>query len=158
MCSLFSAILTENWEQRHYFYKRYILHDLKTHDRSEIHRKAGLICCFHLNSLSPEESSYFPFQIVLFAVSFHDSCANMTFHQLSQTLLHSLHICTYTVFFVHTAKVQAEAFVTQWSNGMQSCTVNITWNAYKNNPKIFFLTLLLFLKSSFFSDYPKINT
>lgn len=164
MCSLFSAILTENWEQRHYFYKRCILHDLKIHDRWEIHRKAGLICCcFHLNSLSPEEGSYFPSYFPDSSVCWLLSWL-LCKHDLPPAVTNIVTLFTHLYLhclFVHTAKVQAEAFVTQWSNGMQSCTVNITWNAYKNNPKISFLILFLlflFLKSSFFSDYPKINT
>lgn len=55
-----------------------------------------------LNSPKPEQRSYFPFHMLLFADSFHDSIEDMTFQptrqplkqQLSQSALHSLHLYT----------------------------------------------------------------
>lgn len=103
ICSLFSAVFLKKQEWRHYFCTRCIV-SLK-HGRSEIHKKKLASLVAHLNSQSPENSSYFPFHIPLFVGSFHDSSEKMTFQavsqtfsqKLSQSLLHSLHIYSHCI-------------------------------------------------------------
>lgn len=79
--------------------------EFKTRQIRDPQKKKLASLVVHLNSQSPEDSSYFPFHIPLFVGSFHDSSEKMTFQavsqtfsqKLSQSLLHSLHIYSHCI-------------------------------------------------------------